>query len=140
MKKLIFQIKDHTCLYSYNTHTHFCLLVSILRDKILCLPCWLHEPRFIFVPQLPKQLDYTAPYTLPTYMPFNFRDRRVKKEYYTEFHGGLGKQSKLEASKSAQLVFKGNSKRAQQHKWSRTLFSHLTHNLKHHSLCIFDFC
>lgn len=50
-------------------------------------------------------------------MPFIFRDRTVSKEYHTEFHGGLGKQSKLEASKkkSAQLVFKGNSKRAQQH-------------------------
>lgn len=49
-------------------------------------------------------------------MPFISRDRTVNKEYYTEFHGGLGKQSKLEASKkSAQLVFKGNGKRAQQH-------------------------
>lgn len=58
-------------------------------------------------------------------MPFIFRDRTVNKEYYTEFHGGLGKQSKLEASEkeSAQLVFKGNSKRAQQHMWSGTLFS-----------------
>jgi hypothetical protein len=44
-------------------------------------------------------------------MPFILRDRKIKKEYYTELHSGLGKQSKPDTSKkSAHLVFKGKSK------------------------------